>query len=283
MDAELQKKLDTLVEAVRETADGPCAVALAGAHAKGVADAGSDIDIYLYAEKAKPLKERRRILQALADPGTTPYLDADFEATPWGGGMDFRFEGTPVEVAARTLALTDRRLREGLAGHFEIVPATWTSNGYYTFIHLSELHFVKPVYDPDGILAARQQQVRRYPPALRRSIAATFFGRANTWLDNFHYQSAIQREDIWFCGPIVMHTVLDMVQVIFALDERWFTGDKKLLRALADLPGCPAVLLENAALLMSAPPDKALLAQQRSLLCRARDQLAARMREEGLL
>lgn len=283
MDTALQQKLDALVQVVRQTADGPCAVALAGAHAKGMADAASDIDIFLYAQQAKPLAERRRLITAAADPGTTPYLDPDFEATPWGGSMDFRYQGTPVEVAARTLALTDRRLQEGLNGQFEIIPATWTSNGYYTFVYLSELHFVRPVYDPDGILAAYKQQVAQYPPKLRRTIANTFFWRANTWLDNFHYQSAIQRADIWFCGPIVMHTVLDMAQVVFALDETYFTGDKKLLRALAALPSCPAVLLENAALLMSAPPDRQQLAHQRELLCAARDQLAARLQTEGYL
>lgn len=283
MDAKTQQKIDALVELVRRTADGRCAVALAGAHAKGVADKRSDIDIFLYAERAKPLEERRRILTAAADAGTTPWLDADFESTPWGGAMDFRFGGTPVEVAARTLALTDRRLQEGLAGHFEIIPATWTSNGYYTFIHLSELHFVKPIYDPDGILTAYKAQVETYPPQLRRAIASTFFGRANTWLENFHYQNAIEREDIWFCGPVVMHTVLDMAQVVFALDKTYFTGDKKLVRTLSALPSCPPVLLENAALLMSAPPNRALLARQRSLLCAARDELAARLKEEKLL
>jgi len=283
MDENLRQKIDALVQVVRRTADGRCAVALAGAHAKGTADAGSDIDIFLYAERARPLEERRRIIAEAADPGTTPCLDADFEATPWGGAMDFQFGGTPVEVAARTLALTDRRVQEGLAGRFEIIPATWTSNGYYTFIHLCELSFVKPVYDPDGILADYKAQITPYPPKLRQSIAAAFFGRACTWLDNFHYASAIQREDIWFCGPIVMHTVLDMAQVIFALDKTWFTGDKKLLRALAALPSCPAVLLENAAFLMSAPPDRQQLARQRELLCSARDQLRARMQAEGLL
>lgn len=283
METKMQEKIRALVELVRQTAEGRCAVALAGAHAKGTADEKSDIDIFLYAERAKPLEVRRRILSAAADPGTTPYLDPDFESTPWGGGMDFRFGGTPVEVVGRTLAMTDRRLREGLAGKFEIIPATWTSNGYYTFIHLCELSFVQPVYDPDGILAAYKAQITPYPPALRRAIANTFFGRACTWLENFHYLSAIEREDIWFCGPIVMHTVLDMAQVVFALDAVWFTGDKKLLRALSALSACPRVLTENAALLMSAPPDKQALARQHALLCAARDELRERLQAEGLL
>lgn len=283
MEAKTREKIRTLIELVRQTAEGRCAVALAGAHAKGTADESSDIDIFLYAERAKPLEERRKILAAAADPGTTPYLDPDFEATPWGGSMDFQFGGTPVEVVGRTLAATDRDLQEGLAGKFEIIPATWTSNGYYTFIHLCELAFIQPVYDPDGILADYKARLDPYPPKLRKAVACTFFGRACTWLDNFHYLSAIEREDIWFCGPAVMHTVLDMVQVVFALDEVWFTGDKKLVKALSALPSCPPVLLQNAALLMSAPPDRQQLARQRALLCAARDELRGRLQAAGLL
>ncbi len=278
---ELRKTLETLTRVLRETAQGRCAIALAGAHAKGAADAGSDIDLYLYAEGARPLDERRRVLEAVAD--GEPYLDEDFESTPWGGAMDFSFHGTPVEVAARTFALTDRRVRECLDGRFEIIPAAWTSNGYYSFIHLAELSFIRPIYDPDGILAGYQKKARPYPEKLRRSIARTFFERAGTWIDNFHYESAIRRLDTWFCGPIVMHTVMDMTQVIFALNGAYFTGDKKLVRALRGLPYCPAALLEHSALLMGAPEDEKTLLFQREVLRAVHAELAGRLRAEKLL
>ena len=44
MDTALQQKLDALVQVVRQTADGPCAVALAGAHAKAMADAAAGLN-----------------------------------------------------------------------------------------------------------------------------------------------------------------------------------------------------------------------------------------------
>lgn len=169
--------------------------------------------------------------------------------------------------------MTDSRVENALAGKFEIIPATWTSNGYYTFIHICELSFIKPVYDPDGLLAAYRQKVVPYPPKLRESVIRTFWARANTWLDNFHYDSAIEREDIWFCGPIVMHTVMDLVQVIFAVNSAYFTGDKKLIKALQALSYCPKALLENAELLMSAPQDRMVLRHQRELLRAVRDEL----------
>ena len=36
---------------------------------------------------------------------------------------------------------------------------------YYTFIYLCELSFLKPVWDPDGVLAAYQAKVTAYGSA----------------------------------------------------------------------------------------------------------------------
>ncbi len=266
MDQSVQKKIDELVEIIKKTTEGKCAIALAGAHAKGVADAASDIDFFVYAEAAKPYEIRKSIIAAAADEGTDFWLDETFDANPWGGSMDFRYQGIPVECTARTLAYTNRIVEDCLEGRFRIIPATWTSNGYYTFIHLCELSFVKPVYDPDGILAALQEKAGVYPEKLRKSIIETFQGRASTWLWNFHYDSAIRRGDLLFCAPIVQHTVLDMIQVVFALNSCYFTGDKKLEKALAQMDFCPEGLLENLEFLLTVTRDSESLGRQRDVL-----------------
>ncbi len=266
MESNLQKKINTLVEILKQTTEGKCAIALAGAHAKGAADPASDIDFFIYAEKAGPVEERRKIIASIADPDTSFWVDDSFEAAPWGGSMDFCYQRTPVEATARTLRYENKIVEDCLEGRFEIIPATWTSNGYYTFIHLCELSFVKPVYDPDGVLAALQKKAAVYPEPLAEAIQETFLGRASTWLWNFHYDSAIRRQDLLFCAPIVQHTVLDMVQVIFARNRVYFTGDKKLEKALGALPQCPAALLDNLEFLLTTPRDTALLARQRHIL-----------------
>lgn len=275
----MDRKIQTLVELLKETTEGKCAIALAGAHAKGRADAASDIDLYVFAERAKPRAQRLELIRSIADPGTTPWVD-DFDAAPWGGGMDFRYQGTPVEVAGRTLARMDQMVEDCLAGKFEIIPATWTSNGYYTFIYLCELSFIKPVWDPDGVLAAYQQKAAVYPEPLRRAILETFMGRAGTWIGNFHYESAVRRGDVLFTAPIVLHTVMDMVQVVFALNRVYFTGDKKLEAALAGMPYCPDALRPGQLdVLLTTPRDTAHLERQRQLLAQAWDELSRRVQE----
>lgn len=275
----MERKIEALVELLKEMTEGKCAIALAGAHAKGTADAASDIDLYVFAERAKPRAQRLELVRSIADQGAAPWVD-DFDAAPWGGGMDFLYQGTPVEVVGRTLSRMDQVIGDCLAGKFEIIPAAWTSNGYYTFIYLCELSFIKPVWDPDGVLAAYRQKAAVYPEPLRRAILETFLGRAGTWMDNFHYESAVRRGDVLFTAPIVLHTVMDMVQVVFGLNRVYFTGDKKLEAALANMPYCPEALRPGQLdILLSTPRDTAHLERQRQLLARTWDDLSQRVRE----
>ena len=84
----------------------------------------------------------------------------------------------------------------------------------------------------------------------------------------------MRRADILFTAPIVLHTVMDMIQVIFALNRIYFTGDKKLEAALSKMEYCPAALLSNISFLMSAPRDSEQLGLQRQLLRQIRDELS---------
>jgi len=266
-----------LTEILKRAVGQNCAIALAGAHAKGMADAESDLDFYLVVEDAIPDNAMRKIIHAAADDAASAYISDDFDSAPYGGNIDFRYHGIPIETTVHTAARLRQRVSECLAGQFEILPQTWTSNGYYTYIYLSELHFIKPLYDPNGAIAAYKRQLEQYPEALRRAIIDCFWGRANTWLDNFHYESAIARGDILFTAPIVLHTILDITQIIFALNRQYFTGDKKLQQALANMPYCPAALLNNLEFLLSASSNASVLRKQLELLREIRDELSLKI------
>lgn len=261
----LQNKINKITDILKSTVTGECTIALAGAHAKGESDFDSDIDFFMFVNELKPFEERQGIIQESSDEGANLWVSETLDF-PWGGSMDFTFDGTPVEVTVRTISQTEKRINECLEGQFEIIPQTWTSNGYYSYIYLSELSFIKPIWDPNGFIADYQNLIKIYPSKLKKAIIDCFFARANTWINNFHYSSAIKRMDLLFTGPIVLHTILDIIQVIFALNEKYFTGDKKLEAALVKMPYCPKDLLENLEFLLSAPRCQESLEKQCSIL-----------------
>ena len=162
--------------------------------------------------------------------------------------------------------MAETAISKCIGGEFEIIPQTWTSNGYYTYICLSEVSFLKPVSDDDGWLQNQKKRIDKYPPKLKSSIISTFMNRAGTWMGNFHYDSAVRRRDILFTAPAVIHTIMDMIQVIFALNEVYFPGDKKLENELRRLPYCPDKLLDNLEMLLSASRDGATLRKQAEIL-----------------
>ncbi|MCL2361070.1 MAG: DUF4037 domain-containing protein [Defluviitaleaceae bacterium] len=265
--------INEIIEMYKKMSIGPCAIALAGAHAKGVSDEHSDLDYYLLVDEVLPYEELQALLLTVADKDAPWYITPDFDMTVYGGVIDFRYKGTPVETTVHTVARVKQRVEESLEGRFEIFPEIWTIGGYYTYVYLSELDFIKPIWDPDGVLAAYKEQIKVYPEKLRKSIIECFMDRAGIWLDNFHYESAIARKDFIYTGPIVIQTVLNMAQVIFAINKVYFTGDKKIGAALEKLPYCPALLLENLESLFSAPADVEILQKQRLILRQVRDEL----------
>ncbi|MGN1048571.1 MAG: DUF4037 domain-containing protein, partial [Eubacteriales bacterium] len=193
-------------------------------------------------------------------------VSGSFDAAPYGGSIDFYYNGIPVETTVKYFSNIKRRIDECLDGHFEIIPQTWTSNGYYTYICLSEISAIKPVFETDGFIKEQKRRTQQYPEALRKTILGCFMARACTWMNNFHYDSAINRADYMFCAPIVLHTVFDLIQVIFAINRVYFFGDKRLEKALLDLPYCPASLTDNLLFLMQSSTDIEQLQKQHEIL-----------------
>lgn len=264
--------ISDIVNVLRCTTDGRCSIALAGSCATGMSDKDSDLDLYMLVDSQKSCDEIRSIIGSVAD-ADHPISISPCDSFVFGGGIDFYYRGVPIEITVKSFTKIKQRADECLEGKFEIIPQTWTSNGYYTFISLSELNFIKPIFETDGFIQSYKEKLIRYPEKLRKSVISVFWGRANAWMHNFHYESAIKRCDYLFTAPIVLHTVLDMIQVIFALNKTYFTGDKRLVADLNALPYCPAKLKDNLLFLLSASDNEQHLQMQYDLLLKIRDEL----------
>jgi hypothetical protein len=245
---------------------GEYGIAIGGSYAKGSGDSLSDIDIYLFANEALPAA--RRAEQVVAE------LGAEARPESWGGddpfvqgGTDFWHAGQRVECWLRSTREVDRTLQACLGGEVRREYVVWTVMGFLSYTALADVHSMKIVDDPHGILARWKAAVATYPEALRQSILGRFMPEAAFWPENFHYLTAVQRGDVIYTSAIVQQVLQALIQVVFALNRVYFPGEKRLAHAMEKLPvqpsGCARRVQE---LLAPASVDVAgLETQQRAL------------------
>ncbi len=275
----IQRIVSDLLPLVRQFAQGEYAIALGGSYAKGTADDEADVDLYLFVRAVPGNEERHRIASAFSSEIERIVCWGD-DATFRDAGTDFRFRGHNVECWLRNIDHIDRSIAECQQGVVKREFLTWTTTGFYNHCCLSDLTVMLPLDDPSDIIARWKSQVATYPPRLRQAIVSQHLLAAGFWPDSFHYLSAIERQDVIYATGIVQQVVHNLVQVLFALNEVYFPGDKQLEAALDHLPRHPPNLCQRIRALFwpGRPATTEALREQReslrSLLAEVREMAA---------
>lgn len=280
-DAELIAR--ELLPLVRRFARGPCAVALGGSCAKGHPDAHSDVDIYLFADSVLPGAERDALVAEMVGAGAEP--------DSWGsddlfeqGGTDFVYRGVPVECWLRRAQHVEAAVAEALRGEIRREYVGWTVMGFFNHVVLADVHSLRIVDDPGGVLARWKAGLAAYPEPLRRAIIRRFMGEAGFWPANVHYHTGIERVDVVYTAGIVQLVVHALIQVLFALNREYFPGEKRVTEALSRLAVVPRDVSARVQALVApgTPPNVASLrAQQQALAALVDDVRALVERDPG--
>jgi hypothetical protein len=264
-----------VLPALRACCVGDFGIALGGAHAKGVDDAESDLDLYVFASEILSCTERGRII------GAVPGVE---QLTAWGAdeqfeqaGSDFVLQGMKVEVWFRSSEYITAIVKACQQGVVQRDYVAWTVMGFYNHCTLSDLSKMRLLDDPSGLLAGWQSAVEIFPPVLRARIIREHYWAARFWPDNFHYMTAVKRCDIIYTAGIVQQSVYNLIQVLFALNAQYFPGEKKMQAALEQLALKPANFTRRiqALLFPGAAPSVGLLEEQRLELAALVEETAA--------
>jgi predicted nucleotidyltransferase len=254
------------VELAREVAarvgalDGVLAVALGGSLARGRADQRSDVDLGVYYDPTRPFSVAElRSLATELDDGHAPEVVGFGDWGPWvNGGAWTRVQGTRLDLLYRDLALVDRVLADCQAGRVTCDYQPGHPHGFHRHSYAGEVHHNLALHDPDGVLAARKASTSPYPPALRRAIV-----RRHLWEADFAAATAAGaagRGDLAYVSGCLFRAVACLVQVLFALNERWFVNEKGSVREVAGFPHTPpGFAAEVDAALGGLAPDPATL------------------------
>ncbi len=268
--------LTRAVELAQLLADLPAvtAIALGGSLASGAADLGSDIDLYVYAER-EFLPDDLSAVIARAGGATRSDLSLPY----WGGVNMWTDAATGIDVDCvyfGTAWMSEQITR--------VIDAHQPSLGYTTCF-CRTVGQSQVLVDPGGWLTELQARCRQaYPEPLRRNIVDHNHPVLRMMMSSYLHQieSAVRRDDAVSVNHRIAGLLASYFDIVFALNRVLHPGEKRLLayahRECATLP--VAMDDDIAAILVaagSAPGD--LVSRVHRLL----DRLDALLIADGLL
>lgn len=211
-----------------EKIGGVTAVVLAGSMGANHADAGSDIDLYVYSVETLPAETRENLI---AQRSGSYAVNNQF----WETGDEWleRESGLAVDVTYRSPNWIEEQLER-------VLVRCEASTGYSTCFWYNVL-YSDGLFDRTGWYAGLQSQARRaYPEALRRAIIAKNYPILRTLLLSAYshqLEKAVKRSDWVSVNHRIAALLASYFDIVFAVNHLPHPGEKKLI-ALAE-QHCP--------------------------------------------
>ena len=242
------------------------AVTLAGSQTSGLADPGSDIDLYVYLTAELPIPDRKRIASLESH---APEVDNQF----WESGDEWvdALSGIHVDVMFRSTGWIEDQLDRVLNRHLASV-------GYSTCFWDNVL-VSRALFDRNGWFAELQKSaLQPYPDELRRAIVAKNHPILRNTHSSYLYQirRAVSHGDQVSVNHRIAALLASVFDILFAVNRLLHPGEKCLLaiveRRCARVPvgfqeqvngliNCTGDVLENASTLLDGL-DELLIAEK---------------------
>ena len=206
-----------------------------------------------YRAEAKPAMRSLRELAESLDDAKRPEAVADFgDWGPWAnGGARLKVDGKRVEWAWRELGHVAQTIGEARAGRLSFESRAGRPHGFHGHAYLGEIARATPLFDGAKLLSQLQALAASYPPALRKAIVDRWLFEAELVLDAG--AKAPKRGDVAFVAGALSLAAAALVQVVFALNRRYFADDFGALAEAADLDIAPKKLGARVEALLAAP------------------------------
>ena len=227
----------TRVAARLSDVDGIVAVVLGGSHARGEADATSDIDLGLYyaAPRLPSIPALRQLAEELDD-RHLPHLITELGGWgPWiNGGGWLVIDGRRVDWLFRDVTKVAAVIADCAEGRFGKYYQPGHPHAFHTHIYAGEVFYARALHDRDGTFAGLQTQTTPYPPALRAAIVRDQLWEARFALENAGKAPA--RGDTFYVAGCLFRCAAALVQVVFALNGRYVINEKRAVETADRLP-----------------------------------------------
>ncbi len=217
---------------------GVKAVVLGGSYARGTPRPDSDLDLGIYYFDADPfaIAEIRQAAEEIAV--SPPTVTGFYEWGRWvnGGAWILTSEGK-VDFLYRSLNQVQATIASAMQGIVTRDYGQQPAYGFYSVIYLAETQDCLSLFDPQALIVGLKSQVERYPAKLKERIVADELWSAEFTLQ--HAGSFAAAGDIYSTAGCLTRAAASLVQALFAMNERYFSGDKKAIEVLGGFDRLP--------------------------------------------
>jgi predicted nucleotidyltransferase len=232
---------------------GIAAIVLGGSYANGTQHETSDLDIGLYYFEANPfsITEIQRIADEVAVEGPAT-VTGFYEWGAWvNGGAWIHTPYSKVDFLYRNIDQVRRTIADAQQGIYSHDYDQQPTYGFYSVIYLAETQSCIPLYDPERLINELKQRVEVYPATLKQKVLAD-----SLWMAEFtllHARGFAKRGDIYNTVGCMARAASYLTQALFALNEKYFNGDKRVLDMLAKFPNLPSGYIEKINHILAYP------------------------------
>jgi hypothetical protein len=247
-----QTVLRQLVEKLSKV-PGMCAIVLGGSYASGTQHEKSDMDIGLYYFEARPfpIEEIRTLAGEISSAGT-PTVAGFYEWGAWvNGGAWIQTPVGKIDFLYRNLdqvRQTIAEARRGISQHDYDQQPTY---GFYSVIYLAETQVCIPLYDPQSLISDLKSSVEVYPTRLKQKVITDSLWAAEFTL--LHARGFAAQGDIYNTAGCLTRAASNITQALFAINEKYFMRDKKVLETMAAFPHLPAGYVQQINRILACP------------------------------
>ncbi len=230
---ELALRVASLLGSVR----GVAAVVLGGSWARREAHPDSDLDlgIYYHPDHRPSIGALRDVARQLDDRHAAATVTDFGEWGAWiNGGAWLQIEGQKVDWLYRDLTRVRTSIEESRQGRVTVHYQPGHPFGLPSYLYMGEVTSCLPLFDLQGEIAALKARTVPYPAALGSAIVDRFL-----WEAGFAFETArssAERGDVSYVAGCLFRSVNCLVQVLFALNERYLINEKGAVVAAERLP-----------------------------------------------
>lgn len=207
--------------------EGVAAVALGGSQARGTATNESDIDLGIYYHAANPpaVEALSALARELDDTHRISLATGFGEWGSWvNGGAWLQVATMAVDWLYREIGRVTDVIEACRRGEVTCDYYLGHPHGFHNHIYLGEVHSCVILEDPGNSLAALKLLVAEYPPRMRAQVVSRYLYDAH-FMRVAGAKSAA-RGDVMHAAGCLFRVVAALVQVLYALNERYFVNEK---------------------------------------------------------